>query len=228
MKLKLLLLVIVAVSASVQAQEAKPRESSDDQTQSVSNDDRGRAFIITAEAQPLSAPSPHGRIIVEPQQNSIFLGRGWAASSQRAREHKLANLLANINDQAQFSALAEFGMKNFFAATSSQEKFDEVAGDRSISDLEIQSVLEGMLKDGSLQRPNPSTIYVVFLDQGMRSTLGSSIAGKHYLAYHNSFNAAGVKIHYVVMPFETNQNTAYQIALRALLAAALTPNGAGS
>jgi hypothetical protein len=218
---------MVAVSANVQAQEAKPRESSDDQTQSVSNDDRGRAFIITGEAQPLSAHSPHGRIIVEPQQNSIFLGRGWEASPQRAREQKLANLLANINDQTQLSALDDFGMKNFFAATSSQEKLDEVA-DRSISDLEIQSVLEGMLKDGSLQRPNPSTIYVVFLDQGMRSTLGSSIAGKHYLAYHNSFNASGMKIHYVVAPFEANQNTAYQIALRAFLAAALNPNGAGS
>jgi hypothetical protein len=228
MKLKLILVMLVAVSATVHAQEAKPRDSSNNQTQSVSNDDRGRAFIITTEAQPLSAYSPHGRMISEPQQNSIFLGTGWEASSQRAREQKLANLLANINDQAQLSILDEFGMKNFFAATSSQEKLDEVAGDRSISDLEIQSVLAGMLKDGSLQRPNPSTIYVVFLDQGMRSTLGSSIAGKHYLAYYNFFNASGMKIHYVVAPFETNQNTAYQIALRAFLAASLNPNGAGS
>jgi hypothetical protein len=228
MKLKLILLMLVAVSASVQAQEAKPRESSDDQTQSVSNDDRGRAFIITGEAQPLSAHSPHGRIIMEPQQNSIFLGRGWEASSQRAREPKLGNLLANIDDQAQLSALDELGMKNFFAATSSQEKLNDFASDRTISDLEIQSVLEGLLKDGSLQRPNPSTIYVIFLDQGMRSTLGSSIAGKHYLAYYNLFNASGMKIHYVVAPFEANQNTAYQIALRAFLAAALNPNGAGS
>jgi hypothetical protein len=228
MKFKLILLMLVAVSATVQAQETKPRESSDNQTQSVSNDDRGRAFIITGEAQPLSAHSLHGRIISEPQQNSIFLGTGWEASSQRAREQKLANLLANINDQAQISILDEFGVKNFFAATSSQEKLDGVVGDRSISDLEIQNVLEGMLKGGSLQRPNPSTIYVVFLDQGMRSTLGSSIAGKHYLAYHNFFNASGMKIHYVVAPFEANQNTAYQIALRAFLAAALNPNGAGS
>ena len=229
MKLKSVLLIIVAASASIQAQEAKPRESSDAQpAQSVTNDDRGRAFIIAGEAQPLSAGTNHGKVIVEPQQNSIFLGRGWETASLRAREPELGNLLANIRDQAQLSALDEHGVKNFFAATSSQEKLDDVAGDRSISDLEIQNVLAGMLKEGSLQRPNASTIYVIFLDPGLRSTLGAMIAGKHYLAYHNFFNASGMKIHYVVVPFEANQKTAYQTALRAFLAAALNPNGAGS
>ena len=119
-------------------------------------------------------------------------------------------------------------LKNFFAATSSQEKLDDFTGDRTISDLEIQSVLSGMIKEGSIQRPNASTIYVVFLDAETRSTLGAMIAGKHYLAYHNFFNASGLKIHYVVVPFEANQKTGYQIALRAFLAAALNPNGAGS
>ena len=226
MKLKLILLIIVLVSATAQAQE--PRESSGDQLQSVINDDRGRALIITGETQTISALGNHGRIIVEPRQHSIFLGRGWETSSLRAREPELANLLANISDQAQLTALDQLGMKNFFAATSSQEKPGDLAGDRSISDLEIQSVLEGMLKDGSLQRPYAGTIYVVFLDPGMRSTLGTMIAGKHYLAYHNFFSVSGMKIHYVVAPFEANPRTAYQIALRAFLAATLNPNGAGS
>jgi len=225
MKLKLVLLVMVAVSASVQAQQAKPRESSDDQTQSVTNDDRGRAYIISGEMQPLTAPGNRDRVIVEPQQYSVFLGKGWEKASLRSREPKLASLLADISDQAELSALDERGMKNFFAATSSQEKSDDVAGDHTVSDLEIQSLLAGMLKEGSLQRPNASTIYVVFLDPEMHSTLGTMIAGKHYLAYHNFFNASGMKIHYVVVPFEANQKTAYHIALRAFLAAALNPNG---
>jgi hypothetical protein len=227
MQFKLVLLFIIAISISVQAQEGRPRETSDDQPQSVINDDRGRAFIIAGETQPLPAPASHGRIISEPQQNSIFLGKGWEEPSLRASEPELANLLANIRDQSQLTGLDQFGMKNFFAATSTQEKID-VAGNRSISDLEIQSVLQAMLKNGSLQRPNASTIYVVFLDPGLRSTLGGMIAGKHYLAYHNFFNAPGLKIHYVVVPFAANQQAAYQIALRAFLAAALNPNGAGS
>ena len=228
MQLKLILLIIVAASASVPAQEAGPRQVSDGQPQSVTNDDRGRAFIIVGETQPLSAGTNHDKVILEPQQNSIFLGRGWETPTLRAREPELGNLLANIRDQAQLNTLDERGVKDLFAATTSQEKFDDVAGDRTISDLKIQSVLAGMLKDGSVQRPNASTIYVIFLDPGTRSTLGTMLAGKHYLAYHNFFNASGMKIHYVVVPFEANQKTAYQIALRAFLAAALNPNGAGS
>jgi hypothetical protein len=227
MQLKLVLLLIVIVATGVQAQEARTRENSDDQPQSVSNDDRGRAFIIASETQSLPAPASHGRIITEPQQNSIFLGMGWAAPSLRASETELASLLANIRDQSQLTTLDQYGMKNFFAATTSQEKVD-VATDRAISDLEIQSILEGMLKSGALQRPNASTVYVVYLDPGMHSTLGTMIAGKHYVAYHSVFNAAGLKINYAVVPFASNQKAAYQIALRAFLAAALNPNGTGS
>src|SRR5947207_11919090 len=124
MQLKLVLAGIIAISASVQAQEARPRESADDQPQSVINDDRGRAFIIASETQPLPTPASHGRIVSEPQQNSIFLGKGWQAPSLRASEPELANLLASIRDQSQLTALDQFGIKNFFAATASQEKLD--------------------------------------------------------------------------------------------------------
>ena len=42
--------------------------------------------------------------------------------------------------------------------------------------LEIQAMLAGMLKDGSLQAPNANMICVVYLEQGLHSTLGSMIA----------------------------------------------------
>jgi hypothetical protein len=228
MKLKLVLLLILAVPTVAQAQQAKPLENSDAQPQSVTNEDRGRAYIINGDAEPLFTAGNHNSIIVEPQQSSIFLGKGWEAASLRLREAELANLLAHMTDQAQLTALNERGLKNFFAATSAKEKFDEVAGDRAISDLEIQRLLAGMIAEGSIQRANPNTIYVIFLGPELRSTLGEMIAGKHYLAYRNFFNTSGVKIQYVVVPFEANQKTAYQIALRAFLAAALNPNGAGS
>src|SRR6266404_1138721 len=150
MKLKLVLVLMVAVSAGVQAQQTKPRESSDDQSQSVTNEDRGRAYIISGDMPPLFTSGNHDRVIAAPQQNSIFLGRGWETTPLRAREPELANLLAHISDQSQLSALDERGVKNFFAATSSQETFNDVAGDRLISDLAIQRVLAGMLKEGSL------------------------------------------------------------------------------
>ena len=224
MKLKLALLVTVAAATAVQAQRGqadrgRQREVPDEQQQAVTNEDRGRAYIISGDASPLFTAGNNNNIIVEPQQNSIFLGRGWETSSVRSRESELANLLAHITDQALLAALDERGLKNFFAPTLSQERFDDVSGDRPISDLEIQRVLSGMIADNSVQRPNANTIYMVFLGPELRSSLGEMTPGKHYRAYRNAFNAAGTKIHYVVVPFEEDQNAAYQIALRAFLSA---------
>lgn len=227
MKLKLVLVFVLAVSSAGQAQQQKSRESSADQSQSVTNEDRGRAYIVSGDTELFPSLGNH-RGMIEPQQYSIFLGKGWQSAPVRSREPELANLLSHITDQAQLSALDERGLKNFFAATSQTEKFNDVAGDRVISDLEIQRELSGMIADSSVQRPNANTIYVIYLAPEIRSTLGEMIAGKHYLAYRNFFNASGSRIQYVVVPFEQDQKVAYQIALRAFLAAALNHNGSGS
>lgn len=226
MKLRLILLfVAVLVSASVQAQEPAPREDGEGLPQAVTNGDRGRAFIIEGEMHRVPVIGNQGRVIAEPEQNSIFLGSGWKTASLRTRVPELGNLLANLRDQSQIKTLDQSGIKNFFAATSTQEKLDDF-GDRVFSDLEIESLLTAMIKEGSLNRPNANTIYVVFLGPEIRSTLGAMIGGKHYLAYHNFFNATGIRVHYVVVPFLTNKKTAYQVALRAFQAAAVNPNGA--
>jgi hypothetical protein len=225
MKIILILLAVVTLAAGVQAQPGS-REASNEQP-SVTNDDRGRAFIIEREPAPLSGLMNHGRAVIsEPQQCSIFLGSGWATPALRAREAELANLLMNVRDQATLSALNESGVKNTFGPTASREQLENLNG--NISDLEIQKILGAMLKDGSLPHSGANTIYVVFLDPEMHSTLGAMFAGKHYAAYHNFFNAAGTKLHYVVVPFETDQKASNQIALRALISAALNPTGASS
>jgi len=224
MKITLILLAVMALAAGTQAQ-SRSREASNEQ-QSVANDDRGRAFIIERDA-PLSGLNNPGRAVIsEPQQYSIFLGSGWATPALRAREAELGNLLVNVRDHTTLKALNDSGVKNLYGPTSSREQFDHLAG--NISDLEIQNILGAMIKEGSLPQSGANTIYVVFLDPEMRSTLGSMFAGKHYAAYHNFFNAGGMKLHYVVVPYEADRTTATQIAFRALVAAALNPTGATS
>ncbi|HYR77387.1 MAG TPA: hypothetical protein VEM96_16250 [Pyrinomonadaceae bacterium] len=225
MKITLILLAVMALAAGTQAQP-RTREASNEQ-QSVANDDRGRAFVIERDSAPLSGLNNPGRsVISEPQQYSIFLGSGWATPALRAREAELGNLLVNVRDHATLKALNDSGVQNLYGPTSSREQFDHPAG--NISDLEIQNILGAMIKDGSLPQSGANTIYVVFLDPEMRSTLGSMFAGKHYAAYHNFFNAGGMKLHYVVVPYEADRNTATRIAFRALVAAALNPTGATS
>lgn len=225
MQLKLILLVIIALVSGVQAQEPKPRNP--DGQSGVTNDDGGRAFIIDRDSALLPAAANRSQTpIAAPQQHSVFLGSRWATPELRVREPELANLLSNINDQATIQTLNESGIKDFFGPTTTREKLDDLSG--RVSDLEIQAVLGGMLKDGSLPAPNPNTIYIVFLDPKLNSTLGTLFAGKHYAAYHNFLNAGGSKLHYVVVPFEPDRKVAGQISLRALIAAALNPDGTAS
>jgi hypothetical protein len=221
MQFKWVLLIIAVLSGTAQAQEPWPPERPDERQQTVMNEDGGRSFIIRPASAPLpGVMKPGGPIVGDLLQHSIFLGSGWADPGLRAREPQLGNLLANIRDQAQLDAVEEAGVKNLFGPTTSFEKLD-MAGARNISDLEIQSVLAGMFKDGQLPRPSADSIYVVFLDPGLHSTLGSLVADKHYVAYHGFFNASGAKIHYAVVPFQPDTKAASQIALRALVVAAL-------
>jgi len=229
MKLKLILLVaLVAFAGSAKAQGPWPQERPAEREQSVINEDGGRSFIIKPASAPLNgAVKPGNATVADLQQHSIFLGSHWAESALRARESQLSSLLVSIHDHAQMDELTQAGIKNLFGATTSQEKLD-VPSDRNISDLEIQSVLTAMFKEGTLPRPDAGAIYVVFLDPGMHSTLGSLVAGKHYVAYHGFLNASGAKIHYAVVPFQSDSQSAYQIALRALVVAALNPTGSSS
>jgi hypothetical protein len=219
MKLKSMLLIIFALAATAQAQEPWPNERPDERQQAVINEDGGRAFIVRPASAPLiGIVKPGGPAVGDLQQHSIFLGSGWANPALRAREPRLGSLLANIRDQAQMDEIAKAGMNNLFGPTSSMEKFD-VAGERNITDLEIQSILSNILK--ASPRPNASSIYMVFLDPTFSSTLGPLVADKHYIAYHAFLNVAGARVHYVVLPFQPDSQGAYQIALRALVVAAL-------
>jgi len=228
MKLKLVLLMVAAFAASAQAQGPLPQERPDQREQVVINEDGGRSFLIKPSATPLNAVVKPGNAVVEElQQHSIFMGSHWAESALRAREPELSSLLAYVRDHAQMDDLTQSGIKDLFGATTGQEKLD-VASDRDIRDLEIQSVLAAMFKEGSLPRPEAGAIYVVYLDPGLRSMLGTLSAGKHYVAYHGFLNTSGARIHYAVVPFQADSKTAYQTALRALVVAALNPTGSTS
>jgi hypothetical protein len=219
MKLKLILLIVIAIAATASAQER-----SDEAQQAVTNDDGGKAFIV--KMFQLSSVVKFGQPIDgDIQQHSIFLGSGWADTDLRAREPELGRLLLGIREHAQLDALEGLGIKDRFAPTFSQENLD-ISGNRNIGDLEIQKVLAGMFKDGTLQHPQAGAIYMLFLDPGLHSTLGALVAEKHYQAYHAFFNASGARVHYVVVPYHSDPQAARQIALRAFIVAASNSTGA--
>ena len=130
-----------------------------------------------------------------------------------------------------YSALDELnrnwatGIEDFFAATYSQEVPTVFAEGEKISDLRVRAMLGELINSRSLPPTESSTIYMIFLPPRLISTLGTLTGRKHYLSYHNFYNVAGKRLHYAVVPYESDLETARAIALRALVAAALNPNG---
>lgn len=220
MKFLTMFLAIALLSFGVSAQQ-QPKPLAVSADQAVANDDRGEAFILTRDQQPLSA-FRHVRKapMSEPQQFSIFAGKDWS-TTLHARETQLQNLLANLDSEADLAALEELGIKDRFGPAFNVERPDVAPG--TLSDLDAQRMLAAMLAEGALPRPNARTILVIFLDANLQSTLGSLAAGKHYAAYHSAFNFDGARIRYVVVPYESDPAIGYQLALRAFLAAALKP-----
>jgi hypothetical protein len=219
MRIKFVGLLIFICSIAAQAQEPWPQERPDERQQAVINEDGGRSYIVRPAPAPLiGIVKPGASSIVDLQQHSIFLGPGWSDPALRASESRLSTLLVSIRDHAQLDEISRAGITNVFAPTWTVEKLD-IAGDRNISDLEIQRILGQILKNGP--RPSAESIYLVFLDPTLHSTLGPLVANKHYIAYHGFFNTSGVKIHYAVVPFQSDSQAAYQVALRTLIVAAL-------
>jgi hypothetical protein len=219
LRFKSVLLIAAALALTTLAQ-LKPLIKTEDRP--VLNEDGGQAFIIETNRGPL-VPSGGDRkgTISQPEQYSIFIGSDWTTTLLQPREAQLQSLLANVTNEAELTALQQSGIKNRFGPTASVERPDISA--RSFSDMDLQRLLAAMLDDGTLARPTNRTIYVVFLDSGFESKLGSLVARKHYLAYHSIFRAAGADVRYVVVPFESDPTAASQIALRAFVAAAVRP-----
>ena len=222
-----MLIGLLVFGGAVVAQQPQGGVPADDApVQAVMDDDGGRAFIInTKNFKRLTKLRRFSGAIAEPEQYSIFLGSQWGTSQLRGREPKLSNLLSSIHSQGETEKLSSYGIANCFAPTISQEVLTSFANDERFSDIRARAALAELVTSGSLPRNGPSTIYVIFLEPGLHSTLGTLTGRKHYLAYHHFFNIAGQRLHYVIVPYEPDLETAQAIALRAFVAAALNPSG---
>jgi hypothetical protein len=216
--LAIFMLLFSAVIISAQ-QPAKQSEGLD---QAVIDDDGGRAFIINPKLKAkLFLPRITGSVVRSPQQFSIFLGSEWTSTDLRQRQQRLASLLSGVANGSEADKLNKAGIDNLFDTTDSREVPTNFVDDEKVSDLAVRGVLIDLINSASLPPSEPQTIYVIFLEPGVVSTLGPLTGRKQYPAYHNFLNVAGQRLHYVVVPYEPNIETQRVIALHALVAAAV-------
>ena len=227
MRYGFLILILLVAGGTALAQQPEEKSPANDAVQVVMDDDGGRAFIVNSKLKSLTELRrlPGAAGLAAPQQYTIFLGSRWASAPLRARESKLNNLLSSIQNQPDVNKLNKLGINDLFGPTSSQEVLTSFNEDERLSDINIRMILAGLVGEGSLPKAEGSTIYVIYLQPDVRSTLGTLTGRKHYLAYHQFLNIGGERLHYVVVPFEPDVDTARAIALRAFVAAALNPTG---
>jgi hypothetical protein len=218
MQLKFIIPVVLILAATAQAQQPFSQEKADQREQAVLNEDGGRSYLVIPAASPIVGISKLRKTSLgNLEQHSIFVGSGWAGKSLHARETNLSNLLLNVQDNPQLEEILAAGIP-VYAPTWTVEKLD-VEGNRTISDLEIQKILNQVIGDGPT--PSADSLFIVYLDPTFHSKLGALVADKHYVAYHGFFNTSDARIHYAVVPFQSSSRAAYQIALRTFIVAAL-------
>jgi hypothetical protein len=224
MRTHLAIIILLCSAIAINAQQP-PAKQSEPLDQPVIDDDGGRAFIINPKlkAKLLFLPRVTGSVVHSPQQFSIFLGSEWTSASLRERQIRLTSLLSGAATGPEADRLNSAGIDNLFDTTYSREVPTNFADDEKVSDLAVRAVLTDLMNSASLPPVESQTIYVIFLEPGVVSTLGPLTGRKQYLAYHNFLNVAGKRLHYVVVPYEPNVETQRVIALHTIVAAAVNP-----
>jgi hypothetical protein len=191
------------------AQKAvKPADLPAPTTNFISDDDGGVVQIVPTDLTPAGPRKANAAPVMKSiQQVSIFLGSAWAEQNVRSRE-------ATLSDLTGHSHLAPLQSNNVsvLPAASSVEDFADLKG--PVNDLAIQSKLVEMMESKTLPAPDASTVFVVFLSPGVKSTVGSHTAGVHFAAYHNLVHVEAGELRYVVVPF--NENASHQAAAASL------------
>jgi hypothetical protein len=96
-----------------------------------------------------------------------------------------------------------------------------------MNDLDVQSMIDRAIENGSLPSRNDDTIYVLYLSPGIASTLGEKTAGTGYASYHSHFHSHDVNVRYVVVPFHQDASAMNDAAAASLIRAIVNPDGDG-
>jgi hypothetical protein len=226
-------LALVLTGGSVSRAAEKPRPPAAAILQNaprgtvVFDDDGGRAQIIPRRAVPTREATYHGGPVVSHGTvQAVFLGSGWSRKENRAREAQVMGALRNQGGTAAAKSLSPYGIK---AWELLGQPLEDLTGDplrgNSISDLEIQTRLDGLLSGaGPL---DAGTVYVVFLAPGLGSTLGPKATNRDFLAYHNHIHSAAGVIHYAVVPYDGELSRWVSAARQSLHQALINPEGNG-
>lgn len=159
-----------------------------------------------------------GAVVREPLVEVVFVG-AW----EKSRADLLRQAADHIGATDAFQSTHARGVK----ATALPITTRTLAGRETMNDLDLQSMLDRAIENGSLPSRNDDTIYVLYLSPAISSTLGEKSAGTDYASYHSHFHSHDVNVRYVVVPFHENANVMNDAAAASVIRAIINPDGDG-
>jgi len=189
----------------------------------VFDGDGGRAQIVPRKAVASQEATYHGGPVVSrPTVQAVFLGHDWRKQENRAKQ---SEILGTLRGQGGVVADPRYGVKAWELAGSLEDLEGDPLHGSSISDLEIQIRLDGLL--GGADPLDANMVYVVFLAPGLGSTLGPKATDKDYAAYHNHVHSAAGVIHYAVVPYDGDLARWAAATRQSLRLTIINPEGNG-
>lgn len=159
-----------------------------------------------------------GAIVHEPVVELLFVG-SW----EKSRTDAVRQTFDHVSATDAFQSLRDRGVK----ATALPITTRSLASRETMNDLDVQSMIDRAIENGSLPSRNDDTIYVLFLSPNISSTLGEKTAGTDYASYHSHFHSHDVNVRYVVVPFQSDMTGANDAATASLIRAIINPDGDG-
>jgi len=182
------------------------------------DNDGGRVELYARSHAARSVEFHGGAVVREPLVELLFVGT-W----DKSRAELLRQSADHISATDDFQATRERGVK----ATALPMTTRTLAGRDKMNDLDVQSMIDRAIENGSLPSRNDDTIYILFLSPSISSTLGEKAAVTDYASYHSHFHSHDVNVRYVVVPFHEDLNVMNQAATASLIRAIINPDGDG-
>lgn len=185
------------------------------------DDDGGKVQILPVQPKIEGKLVAHdGPVVVAPVVEAIF-----ASNFTPAQRNAIITCLSSFSTSQEFRKLSRYGVH-----TDSPQIFQadlSLGQNTSVTDLMIQHQLLAHLEQPLTRRPQPGSIFLIFLGPDVVSTLGNGISGKDFAAYHNDIHTEQGSIRYAVIPFSSNLNQWLSHTTAALQQTILNPDGNG-
>jgi hypothetical protein len=143
-----------------------------------------------------------GPLIKNVKVFTIFWGKDWNSNASfTALKGKLNQFFTDILVSPLLDQLAEYsrpGMPIGHGSLIGTKTITASAPKSSVKDSHIQTTLLKWISAGTVPAWDANTLYFIYIDKGIKVTMGGSASCSSFCGYHNDIKG---KTYYAVMPF---------------------------